>query len=291
MSMLHVHQQWAPVSFTACALLAIAAVYFRGWVRLRRAPSHRVPTWRLAAFLVGLLALWAAACSPLATLDHRSLTAHMLKHLIIMTIAAPLVLAAMPRLPLLNGLPIRFARSVLLLGGSPVRLVARFITHPVFCWVAATTTVIGWHLPIVFGLSQHYHWIHGVQDVSFFLAGLLFWWPVVQATRGVQSGREWSTPLYLFLATLPCDILSAFLVFCNRVVYSGYAAANQMSAWSPLQDQECAGALMWVWVTFAYLIPAAVITVQMLSAHEGTDLPVRAELASRCCNSPQAEVL
>jgi hypothetical protein len=34
---------------------------------------------------------------------------------------------------------------------------------------------------------------------------------------------------------------------------------------SPLLDQECAGALMWVWVTFAYLIPAVVITVQILS--------------------------
>jgi cytochrome c oxidase assembly factor CtaG len=34
---------------------------------------------------------------------------------------------------------------------------------------------------------------------------------------------------------------------------------------APLQDQECAGALMWVWVTFAYVIPAVAITVQMLS--------------------------
>jgi hypothetical protein len=34
---------------------------------------------------------------------------------------------------------------------------------------------------------------------------------------------------------------------------------------APLQDQECAGALMWFWVTFAYLIPAVAITVQILS--------------------------
>jgi cytochrome c oxidase assembly factor CtaG len=71
--------------------------------------------------------------------------------------------------------------------------------------------------------------------------------------------------LYLFLATLPCDILSAFLVFCNRLVYPFYLSKPQLFSLSPLEDQECAGALMWVWVTFAYLIPAVVITMQVLS--------------------------
>jgi putative membrane protein len=72
-------------------------------------------------------------------------------------------------------------------------------------------------------------------------------------------------PLYLFLGTLPCDILSAFLTFCGRVVYPSYASTARFFSFSPLQDQECAGALMWVCVTFAYLIPAIVITVQILS--------------------------
>jgi putative membrane protein len=70
--------------------------------------------------------------------------------------------------------------------------------------------------------------------------------------------------LYLFLATLPCDILSAFLAFCNRLVYPHYSCATQLLSFSPLQDQQCAGALMWVWVTFAYLIPAVIITMQIL---------------------------
>jgi cytochrome c oxidase assembly factor CtaG len=72
-------------------------------------------------------------------------------------------------------------------------------------------------------------------------------------------------PLYLFLGTLPCDILSAFLTFCGRVVYPGYVSTARIWNLSPLQDQECAGALMWVCVTFAYLIPAVVITMQILS--------------------------
>ncbi len=72
-------------------------------------------------------------------------------------------------------------------------------------------------------------------------------------------------PLYLFLATLPCDALSAFLTFCGRVVYPHYASMHRFMNISPIGDQECAGALMWVWVTFVYLAPAAAVTVQTLS--------------------------
>jgi len=71
--------------------------------------------------------------------------------------------------------------------------------------------------------------------------------------------------LYLFLATLPCDALSAFLAFCDRVVYSSYLTGPRPFNISPLQDQECAGALVWACATFAYLIPAVVVTIQILS--------------------------
>jgi cytochrome c oxidase assembly factor CtaG len=72
-------------------------------------------------------------------------------------------------------------------------------------------------------------------------------------------------PLYLFLATLPCDALSAFLVFSDRVVYPVYLDAPRHFGLSALQDQEWAGAVMWLCVTVAYAIPAAVITTRMLS--------------------------
>jgi cytochrome c oxidase assembly factor CtaG len=95
--------------------------------------------------------------------------------------------------------------------------------------------------------------------------------------------------LYLFLATLPCDILSAFLVFCNRPVYPFYLSTPQLFSMAPLQGQECAGALMWVWVTFAYLIPAVAITVQILSPSNPQSQ--RHELSGRSRNGAEAEVL
>ena len=76
-------------------------------------------------------------------------------------------------------------------------------------------------------------------------------------------------PVYLFLATLPCDALSAFLVFCGHVVYRPYLAGDDdhgMFGLSPLEDQALAGALMWVTVTFVYLIPALVLTARLLAS-------------------------
>jgi cytochrome c oxidase assembly factor CtaG len=71
--------------------------------------------------------------------------------------------------------------------------------------------------------------------------------------------------MYLFLATLPCDVLSAYLTFCDYVVYARYLGASPALNASALQDQQVAGALMWVYITFAYLLPAVVITMQILS--------------------------
>jgi cytochrome c oxidase assembly factor CtaG len=125
------------------------------------------------------------------------------------------------------------------------------------------------------------------------LAGLLFWWPVVQCLE-TRSFR-WPVVLYLFLATLPCDILAAFLAFSNRTVYLSYVGATQLFSMSPLEDQQCAGALMWVWITFAYLIPAVAITMQILSplsaqSHKSVETPWRG-LPARPLNGSGAESL
>jgi len=191
----------------------------------------------------------------------------MVQHLLLTTVAAPLILLGAPIVALVHGLPRRFIRNVMepFLRCAAVREIGRIVTHPVFCWLASTITVIGWHVPAVFMLGLQSEKWHGIEHASFFAAGLLFWWPVVQPWPSLASWPRWSVPLYLFLATLPCDALSAFLTFCNRVVYPHYLSAHRLFDISPLGDQESAGALMWVCVTFAYLVPAAVVTVQMLS--------------------------
>jgi cytochrome c oxidase assembly factor CtaG len=67
------------------------------------------------------------------------------------------------------------------------------------------------------------------------------------------------------VATLPCDILSGFLVFCDRVVYPTYFSSARGIGFSALEDQQCAGALMWTCVTLVYLIAGTVFAARLLS--------------------------
>jgi cytochrome c oxidase assembly factor CtaG len=242
-------------------------VYLRGWYRLRNAIPDLVSVWRLAAFSCGLLALWAVVGSPLAAMDHHLLTAHMAQHLVLMTVSAPLSLLGAPVIVLSNGLagPLGRLVSGLLLRRSPVQTFGHLVTHPLFCWFAGAATVIGWHTPTLFELGMGSARWHEAEYACFFAAGILFWWPVVQPWPSLAAWSAWGAPLYLFLATLPCDALSAFLTLCGRVVYPHYLSVHRLLNISPLGDQECAGALMWVWVTFVYLAPAAAVTIKTLS--------------------------
>jgi putative membrane protein len=264
----HAHiQPWSVPLPLTCALVLVAFVYLRGWGRLRNNSLHSISFWRVAAFMGSLFLLWIVVGSPLSALDHELLTIHMINHLLLMTVVAPLMLAGAPGPVLFHGIPARLGRGLhdLVLHNASLGRIGRLLRHPVFCWLCATATVIGWHLPAVFQLAMRSHRWHQAEYASFILAGLLFWQPILRPVSSAGEHREWSTPLYLFLATLPCDILSAFLVFCGRVIYRSYLSAPRLFDLSALQDQQCAGALMWVFVTFAYLVPAAVITIQILS--------------------------
>jgi putative membrane protein len=204
-------------------------------------------TWRVTACAAGLAVVWITAASPLAHLDHHLLTAHMAMHLLIMTVAAPLIL----------------------FGARPI--LVRWRPRIAACWLAGTLTVLLWHLPAVFDLALESHFWHQFEHISFFVAGILFWWPVIL----LHPSSQWSVPVYLFLATLPCDALSAFLVFCGHVVYRPHLSGDHgMFGLSPLEDQAMAGALMWVTVTFAYLIPALVLTARLLSSERASEVRV-----------------
>ena len=195
---------------------------------------------RLSALIAGIAAVWMAVDSPVAHLDHRLLTAHMVQHLLLMVVAAPLILI-----------------------GIRPSLRLRWRPPLVFCWLAGGLTTIFWHVPLMFELAIKFSYWHIVEQASFFIGGLLFWYPVMFSG---PAARTWMLPLYLFLATLPCDVLSAFLSFCGRVVYQQYLSDHGgMFGLSPLEDQVLAGAVMWLTVTFAYLIPALALSAQALS--------------------------
>jgi putative membrane protein len=247
-------------------LVLLALTYMRGWIHLRRTIPHALPSRSLPAFLAGFLCAWIAMGPPLCTLDRQWLSVHMVQHLLLMNVSAPLILLGAFPLLFWLGLPQRLTRRILepVLRVSPVRSGACMIANPFFCGLVAVAVLIGWHVPVAYTLARNSPAWHQLEQTSFFLGGLLFWWPVIEPWPSVSRYSRWYIVLYLFLATLPCDALSAYLAFCDKVVYRCYLDVPHFRM-SAMQDQQCAGALMWVFVTFAYLLPAVLLTAKLLS--------------------------
>jgi putative membrane protein len=267
-------QSWsAPVAVDVSLCLAVL-FYARGWNRLRIVSKRQFPVWRLATFFAGVATVWVAIGSPLEALDDVSLTIHMVQHLLLAAVAPPLILLGAPELPLLRGLPQSLIRCVVspFLRLPSTRRFGHLVSNPTICWLVPTLALIGWHIPAVFELALRWDWLHKLEHVSFFGTGLMFWWPIVQPWPSKPRWPEWGIPLYLFSATLPCDALSGFLTFCERVVYPSYISAPRVFGLSPLEDQECAAALMWVAVTIILLVPAVLVTLKILSPSK-SDLP------------------
>ena len=266
-------ESWScPVGLTLAVVLA-GFLYLRGWLHLRLACVNAIPAWRAVSFFLGLFLIWLAIGSPLAVLDEELLTVHMVQHLLLMTVAPPLILVGAPVMPLLHALPRRFLQSILapLFRSPAMQGIGRVLSQPAFCWLAAVAALLGWHVPAAFTLGLRSEAWHAVEHACFLGSGFLFWWPVVQPWPSVPRWPRWSMLGYLFLATLPCDILSAFLAFCDRVVYTVYLSPPKHFAISALEDQQCAGALMWTCVTIAYLLAAAILTMRLLSARNRND--------------------
>ena len=271
----HAHHASVEFSWISAGLILAALIYLRGWLRLRRLDLDSVRAWHAGGFILGLFLIWLATASPLSSLDHESLTAHMVQHLLLMTFAAPSILLGKP-VTLIYGMP---HRLVQVMGrrfqSAGVHHVLRALAHPAICWLGAASTLVAWHIPAVFVLGLRSQMWHGIERVSFLASGLLFWWPVVQPWRSASKWPESSLLVYLFLATLPCDILSGFLVFCERVVYTVYFSSSQPLGLSALEDQQCAGALMWTCVTVVYLIAGAIVTARLLSPRGSQEYAIR----------------
>jgi cytochrome c oxidase assembly factor CtaG len=204
------------------------------------AAQKAIRLWRACSFFLGLLLIFVALGSPVATFDRAMLIGHMIQHLILMTLGPPLIWLGMaPYLKQYNGYR------------PPLPL----------CWSCATAALVVWHIPAVFTLGMRSEAWHAIEQISFLATGLLFWWPVIRPWPGSEG---LTMVLYLFLATLPCDILSGFLIFSDRVAYHTYVSLLGHSSASVLADQQSAGALMWTCVTLVYLVAGAILTIQLL---------------------------
>jgi putative membrane protein len=258
---------WSVPPAASFALALTALIYLRGWFLMRRARVPFVPAWRATCFLLGLLALWIALASPLDTFSSFLITAHMLQHMLLMMVAPPLILLGAPLIPLVRGLPIFAAREFAgpFLNWRFAQHLGNALTNLWLALILMGLAMFAWHTPRLYELALRSSSWHEVEHACFFLAAILFWWPVVQPWPSRAQGPRWAVVPYLLVGDVQNTILSAILVFSDRVLYPSYSEMPRLFGLSAFHDQAASGAIMWVVGGTAFIIPAMLIAVQCLS--------------------------
>lgn len=250
---------------TACCVAALI-IYWRGWRGRPDAMAQHIPPWRAAAFAAGVVVCWVAIASPLDALSGLLLQAHMVQHILLMMIGPPLILLGCPGIPMLRGLPPTIRRDWVgpFIASRRVRTLFSYLTHPVVCWSLLVAATWIWHLPACYELALRSAGWHEVEHAVFLGTALLFWWPVVQPWPSRAVWPKWMLLPYLLAADLQNTLFSAIFVFRDTPIYGAYAAHPDLLGIGTVQDQEVAGAIMWVAGSAAFLVPLGVIVKKLL---------------------------
>jgi len=211
--------------------------------------------------------LWVAIASPLDEAAEALLSAHMVQHILLLTVAPALLLLGDPLLPLLRGLPDAWRRSLVapLLRWRSLRAAVHWLLHPLAALLLSSVIFWSWHLPTVYQLALRVPAIHLVEHASFLAGGLLFWYPVVLPWPGRPRWPSGAMIPYLLAADVQNTVLAAVLTFSDRVLYPSYQFHSRATEAAALADQVLAGVIMWVPMSVVYLVPAAWLTIRLLS--------------------------
>lgn len=218
-------------------LVTAGVLYLRGVGRVHR-PERRLAN-RAACFLGGLAALWIALQSPIDSYADVRLSVHMVQHLLLTMVAAPLLVLGAPVTLLLRAATPAFRRRWVLppLRSRPMRM----LSAPVVCWAQFALVLWVSHFSPLYDAAVRNTGIHVLEHLLYVGSAVLFWSPVV----GVDPNPKRLSPparlLYLFLAMPQTSFLGLAMWGSSRVLYPAYQAALGPAA---LDDQRLAGTIM-----------------------------------------------
>jgi putative membrane protein len=211
--------------------------------------GRHTPLIQQVAFHLGTLAGLIALVSPLDELgDEYLFSAHMIQHLLLMFVTAPLWLLGTP--------------GWLVDGIIPKRLdgLVKRLASPMSAFVAFVGVLWFWHIPAVYEMAQESEAIHIFEHLTFIGSALIGWWPVAGAdVSRIPKPAPPIRMLYLFLLAIPCTGLAAILTLAHTPLYPFYVTAPHIFGLDALQDQHLGGLLMWL-PTHMFLLLAISIT-------------------------------
>jgi len=253
-----------PLVVLALGLTVVA--YTRGIFTMRPLGDHVLGTWRPVAFFTGMVFAFLALSSPIDVLSDRLFAFHMIQHLMLVFVAAPLILIGAPLLPMLRGIPSGVRRITVIPGAksTQVRFLSHQLTNPMIAWTVFVVSLWGWHTPSLYAAALESEAIHILEHVSFIGTALLFWWLVIDPVpfrgRIPYLGRL----AYVILALTQSLPLAAMLTFTSKPWYEPYITSGGYWGIDPMTDQQIGGLIMWIGGMVAYFVAvAALFTVAM----------------------------
>ena len=260
-------------SYPTIAFLVLAALGY-GCLLAWSAPRRRSP-WAAAgpgmACLLALTALGVALASPLERLAEDSLTAHMVQHLLLTIVAAPLIVVADPVPRVVTALPPR-AREIVV---PPWSAVVRRTRRPgVVLGVAVgyLAVVLAWHLPGAYEAAVRSEVVHVTEHVTFLGAAVVFWWCVLRIPRR-RLGQLVAGLVAVLVPALGEAVLGGVMMLSSSPWYGVYVEMAAEHGRDPAADQQVAGAVLWAAGTPVYLLAAVVLLLRLIRSAPVDDRP------------------
>lgn len=208
----------------------------------------RGSAWSLAC---GLAVLGVAWLGPLPELSRRSFSAHMLMHMSVVAVAAPLLAA---------GLAGRRFDPVRAAGGRW----GAVAFSPLLASLLEFVVVWAWHLPALHHVARHSGaWLVAEQG-SFLAVGLLVWLSALGGGDDLFRARSAAGIGGLLLTSMHMTLLGVLLALADRPLYGHDPAARIAFGLTPLQDQHLGGVVMLSFGGVAYLAGALALLALLL---------------------------
>lgn len=233
--------------------LAMGLLYARGrhrHMRIVSAERRGKLRWRGLAFWLALATLVLALDSPIDDQADRLFWVHMVQHVLLMMVAAPLLVLAAPWIPMWRGLPLSFRRRLGSAyfgspGWRPVRAAGRRIGAPLAVWILFNLDLAAWHVPALYGLTLRSQPVHDLEHLSFLVLAVLFWAQVIDSPPMRARLDQPRRVAYVTLGATACWLLALVLAFAPSPLYAGYGGlASRPGGLSALADQQLAAGIM-----------------------------------------------
>jgi len=231
---------WAVDPGPLLLIAALAALYVRAITVLRRR-GRRISRAQQASWWAGLALTTSGLVGPVDTLSEDLLSAHMVQHLLIADLAAPLMLLGIRTPVLQNLLPPVILRP--LAREKWIRVILRTLRKPLVAIPAFVLLLYTWHFSFAFDAAMRHPGIHAAQHLCFVLGAALVWWPVLEPDKAHLRGELWKAGHVLSARMLGMMIAMAFILTPTALYASVYGAGDRHGM-SAVADQRLAGGLM-----------------------------------------------